>query len=160
MRRNIDDFHTVQLSVDGVPFNELEQIVLPRDEVDLKITRKVLLNQFGLEVPRKLLAEDSRGVARKIAGRVWHDMGVEWSLREGPIKQTFQEKVGEAGNLMSNIGSQMLELLSLQSPPWSGGSWSGILQGYTAQEINKSVDLSSAGYWQVHERDFAALVSL
>jgi hypothetical protein len=159
MRRNIDDFHTVQLSVDGVPFNELEQIVLPRDEADLKITRKVLLNQFGLEVPRKILAEDSRGVARKIAGRVWHDMGVEWSLREGPIKQNIQEKVGEAGNLISDIGSQMLELLSLQSPHWSGGSWSGILKGYIGQEINKSVDLSSDGYWQV-EGDFAALVSL
>jgi len=145
-RRNIDDFHTVQLSVDGVPFNELEQIFLPRDEVNLNITRKVLLNQFGVEVPRKLLAEDSRGVARKIAGRVWHDMGVEWSVREGPLKETLQEKAGEAGILMSSIGSQMLEFLNLQSAQWSGGSWSGVLQGSIAHEINKAVDVSSGGY--------------
>mmetsp|Transcript_86794 Transcript_86794/g.135891 ORF Transcript_86794/g.135891 Transcript_86794/m.135891 type:complete len:584 (+) Transcript_86794:82-1833(+) len=145
-RRNIDDFHTVQLSVDGVPFNELEQIFLTRDEVSLNITRKVLLNQFGLEVPRKLLAEDSRGVARKIAGRVWHDMGVEWSVREGPLKETLQEKAGEAGILMSSIGSQMLEFLNLQSAQWSGGSWSGVLQSITAQEINKAVDVSSDGF--------------
>jgi hypothetical protein len=140
-RRNLDELHDVQLSVDGVPFNELAQKVVPRDEPDLQITRKVLLNQFGLEVPHKVLAEDTRGTARKIAGRVWHDMGVEWSVREGPLKETLQEKAGEAGNLMSSLGAQMLEFLDLQSASWSGGAWSGILQGCTAQTIDPNTEV-------------------
>lgn len=122
------------MSVDGVPFNQLSQKVAPREEADLKITRKVLLNQFGLEVPRKVLAEDTRGVARKIAGRVWNDIGVEWSVREGPLKETIQEKAGEVGTLMSNIGTQMVDFLNLQSAQWSSGSLAGIFQNRTAPQ--------------------------
>jgi hypothetical protein len=140
-RRNIDDFSAVELSIDGLPFNQLEQMVMPRDEVALEISPRVLLNQFGLQIPRKILAEDRRSAARKIAGRVWHDMGVEWSVREGPLKEAIQEKAGDAGTLMSNIGAQMLDFLDLRSAHWSGGSWAGIVQGCTAPTMDESVEV-------------------
>jgi hypothetical protein len=149
-RRNIDYLHTVQLTVDGIPFNQLEQKLAPRDDEDLKVTRKVLLNQFGLEIPRKILAEDSRGIARKLAGRVWHDMGVEWSVREGPLKESIQDKACEAGTLMSSLGSQMVEFLS-QSANWSGQSWPGFLEGCAAQQLDPSTEVALTQSYQAKD---------
>jgi hypothetical protein len=149
-RRNIDDLHTVQLTVDGISFNQLEQKLAPRDDEDLKVTRKVLLNQFGLEIPRKVLAEDSRGVARKLAGRVWHDMGVEWSMREASLKESIHEKACEAGTLISSLGSQMLEFLN-QSANWSGQSWPGSLEGCAAQQFDPNTEVALTQSYRARE---------
>lgn len=100
--RTIDDLASAELSVDGVTFSALPVQVDVLNEPNMAVTREVLALSYGLEVPKKVLAQDTRATAHKVADRVWN----QW-------KDPLTQKVADAGALMS------AHFTKLQQAAWS-----------------------------------------
>jgi len=110
-RRKVDDLTSAVLTIDGVTFSDLNFMVSYHDQANMSVTREVLELSHGIQVPRKVVAQDTRSTARKIAGRVWE----EW---KGPMNDVMTRKADETGAMMSHVGSEAYKLLSLQKSAW------------------------------------------
>jgi len=110
--RKIDQLSDAELLVDGVPFGSLPIQACAHNEPHLQISKQVLALSYGLEIPRKVLPQDTRGTARKVAQRVWS----EW---KDPLNQVVAQKAADASTWMSKISSGASEFISLQRAAWS-----------------------------------------
>jgi len=112
--RNIDDFSSAELSVDNVSFNSLSSQLNVHNDPNLSVNREVLTLSYGLEIPKKVLAQDTRGTARKVADRVWS----EW---KDPLNQAVTQKAQDAGAFIAKLSSGAAQFIRLQHTAWSAG---------------------------------------
>jgi len=110
--RSIDDLTTAELCVDGVDFSCLPIKVEVRNDQNLSVSREVLATSYGLDVPKKVLAQDTRSTARKVADRVWS----EW---KDPVNHSVAQKAADAGEFFSKLTSGAAHFIRLQHAAWS-----------------------------------------
>lgn len=99
--RAVDDFADVQMLVDDILACHLSCRHFEIDEPGLSLTRDALASQYGVQVPVKIVLQDTRSMARKLAGRVWQD----WEKKNGPLDEVMAKKASETGNFVSKIMS-------------------------------------------------------
>jgi hypothetical protein len=110
--RTIDDLATAELSIDDESFISLPARMDVHNDPNLSVTREVLSLQYGLEVPKKVLAQDTRGTARKVAERVW----TEW---KDPLNEVVAQKGADVGAFISRITTGAAQFIKLQQAAWS-----------------------------------------
>lgn len=118
----LDHLADAALSIDGIPFSSFPLKVELHDEPNLSVTRDVLGSQYGLEVPKKVLPQDTRGTARKIAGHVAGNVWREIEGQKDPLNEVAARKAGELGLMISKMGTDAYEFctsFSLQRAAWS-----------------------------------------
>jgi hypothetical protein len=109
--RAIDNLVDAALSIDGVPFSQLPSMVdIHYREQALSITPSALKVQFGLDIPKKVAPEDSRGVARQLVNKAVTDAG-GWSA----IGQAASDQVQAIGNNLGKLGLSAWETVFLQA---------------------------------------------
>lgn len=112
--RKIDDLATAQLTVDGVLATQLPIKSVHSEDTNMHLTRDVLEHQYGVQVPDKVVLQDTRSTARKLAGRVWQD----FEKKNGPLDQVVAQKAEDTGAFFSRLASDVQTFLhSSQAKP-------------------------------------------
>jgi len=116
----IDHLADAELLIDGVHFGELGNKIDIHNEPAFSATREVLACQYGIEVPRKVLPQDTRGTVLKLAGHVAGNVWKDFEVNRGPMNEVAAQKVGELGAMVSKLSTDAYAFcMSLQRAAWS-----------------------------------------
>jgi hypothetical protein len=108
--RAVDNLAYASMTVDGIPFERLAMKIPENGENPvLTINRIALEAQFGLQIPRKIVAQDTRLTAHQIAQSVVDHAG-GWSVLGGMASS----KIQDAGQSLSQLGMTAWQMMSQQ----------------------------------------------
>jgi hypothetical protein len=106
----VDNLAYASLRVDGIAFHHLAMKIPARGESPpLTITRISLEAQFGLEIPRRIVPQDTRMVAHQLAQSVVDHAG-GWSVLGG----IASNKIQDVGQSLSQLGMTAWQMMSQQ----------------------------------------------
>jgi len=108
--RAIDNVADAVMTLDGVPFEHLPFMLAEHRGVEeLSINPEALHTQFGICIPKKVTAEDTRGLARQLGSNIVSHAG-GW----GAIGEAAAKKMGNVGENLSMFGASAWERISSQ----------------------------------------------
>jgi hypothetical protein len=107
--RAIDSLTDATVTVDGMPFQGLPCIIEEHQGLpNLSVTPSVLMAQFGIEIPKKVAPQDTRGIARQLGSNVVERAGGWVAIREA-ASQNASRTIEDAGGNFSQFGAKTIE---------------------------------------------------
>merc|ERR1711988_1380147 len=114
----IDHLKEARLTVDGVPFESLPCLVIPRaDQQELSIVRTALEAQFPIQIPKKIRPEDTRHVGLQLGQSLvekaggWNKIGEDASTNMSAAADNFSTTMKDVGTSLQKLGLNAWEMM-------------------------------------------------
>lgn len=105
--RAINDLTDATVTIDAVPFERLPCMLDQHKGLpNLSVIPSVLKAQFGIEIPKKIAAQDTRGIARQLGSTVVDQAG-GWAA----IGESTSKTIQDVGANLSKLGLNAWEMM-------------------------------------------------
>jgi hypothetical protein len=110
--RALDNLINATMTIDTVPFQGLPCVTeVHRTVPNLSITPSALKAQFGIEIPKKIAPQDTRGIARQLGSNAVAQAG-GW----GAIGEAATTTISDVGANLSKLGMSAWEMMFIPTP--------------------------------------------
>lgn len=137
--RKIDNVADASMTLDDVPFDHLPFMLAEHQGAEeLSIDPEALHSQFDIRIPKKLTAEDTRGLARQLGSNIVSHAG-GW----GAIGEAAAKRMGNVGENLSMLGASAWETISSQQ------AQRGELSSKTKGDVAENSSKLAASLWEI-----------
>jgi hypothetical protein len=114
--RAIDSLIEATVTIDGVLFEGLPCMLEEHKGLpNLSITASALIAQYGIEIPKKVAPQDTRGIALQLGANVLEQAG-GWTAIGEAASQTASRTIENVGTNFSKLGSKSLDWDDSRAP--------------------------------------------
>jgi hypothetical protein len=117
----VDHLKEARMMVDGIPFESLPCLVIPRaDQEGLSVVRTALEAQFPIQIPKKIVPEDTRYVGLQLGQSLvekaggWNKIGEDASVNMSAAADSLSTTMKDMGTNLQKLGLSAWEMMFLQ----------------------------------------------